>query len=838
MLRAVWSVFCLVGVWTCLVHTEREAHAQGEPFVGLPADEKLFEGPQSFPLDASANAAVADDFDGDGNIDVAVTQEAAAQVRFLYRKSDGSFEESRALEVGLSPVFLVSAKIDDDDRPDLVCVNSGSSDVSIALNRGARKFEVVSKVDTGTNPRVAGAGDFDLDGVLDLAISNLLSNDIAIALGNGDGTFTDGESLRVGDNPHFLVVGDYDDDEHDDILLINSLSRVQGMLSFFHSNGDGTFAPAVQTFLGGRGEKTPRFLATGFYNDDHLPDAAALTDEREVHVFINLGEGKFDPALVHSNENERFVPTFLVSADYDADGNADLLTPLSNDNDAGARLFPGDGQGSFGDPRDVFFGEEVAALQILDFNADGIDDVMTAWGPTAEIAVHTSESPGVLIGRRRLGLPTAPVDLARLDPERGEKGELLVLSALGFFHVTNLERALPTPAVPLEQFPAGTMKRFELVDLDGDGIRDIAAIDSNIPASLAIHLLGRDFEIRESLSYLVGISPFDLMVRDFDGDDALDVAVGSLGDSQITVFRSPHKSDLDPDEERTFAFPIEGRGVIKMTNADFNGDGHVDIVAATRANLTIIYGDGRGGEIARKEFPEYRRATDVKGFNLEGDDRPELLVTVEDELLIFRDVAVPTAVDGAPLRFRFEGNEDKLGSIVMVDIQRDGSPELLTTSRSKLYILERNAEGQFVERERHRIGYLARKFLLDDFDEDGSLDFVSADTGSIGLSVLYGQIPKDVAPEPTIRRGDADSNGDVNLTDAVFTLNQLFSGGPRPACPDAADADDSGSVNLTDAIVVLNYLFRQGPVPAAPGAEECGRDPTPDPLGFCESECR
>ncbi len=78
----------------------------------------------------------------------------------------------------------------------------------------------------------------------------------------------------------------------------------------------------------------------------------------------------------------------------------------------------------------------------------------------------------------------------------------------------------------------------------------------------------------------------------------------------------------------------------------------------------------------------------------------------------------------------------------------------------------------------------------------------------------------------------------MNLTDAVFTLNQLFSGGPRPACPDAADADDSGSVNLTDAIVVLNYLFRQGPVPAAPGAEECGRDPTPDPLGFCESECR
>jgi hypothetical protein len=80
------------------------------------------------------------------------------------------------------------------------------------------------------------------------------------------------------------------------------------------------------------------------------------------------------------------------------------------------------------------------------------------------------------------------------------------------------------------------------------------------------------------------------------------------------------------------------------------------------------------------------------------------------------------------------------------------------------------------------------------------------------------------------RRGDADANGAVNITDAIFTLSHLFLGGPAPGCLDAADADDDGALKITDAIYLLAGLFLGGPQPPAPGASACGPDPGNDAL--------
>jgi len=79
--------------------------------------------------------------------------------------------------------------------------------------------------------------------------------------------------------------------------------------------------------------------------------------------------------------------------------------------------------------------------------------------------------------------------------------------------------------------------------------------------------------------------------------------------------------------------------------------------------------------------------------------------------------------------------------------------------------------------------------------------------------------------KPVFRRGDADGRGDLQLTDAIFILNFLFTGGPPPACSEAADADDNGTVQLTDGIRILNFLFTGGPPPSAPGPADCGEDP-------------
>jgi hypothetical protein len=84
------------------------------------------------------------------------------------------------------------------------------------------------------------------------------------------------------------------------------------------------------------------------------------------------------------------------------------------------------------------------------------------------------------------------------------------------------------------------------------------------------------------------------------------------------------------------------------------------------------------------------------------------------------------------------------------------------------------------------------------------------------------------------RRGDADGDGTMQLTDAVGILNYLFLDGEPPACADAADVNDDGQEDLSDAVGVIWYLFQGGDAPPPPGPDFCGEDPTDDQLPPCQ----
>ena len=86
-------------------------------------------------------------------------------------------------------------------------------------------------------------------------------------------------------------------------------------------------------------------------------------------------------------------------------------------------------------------------------------------------------------------------------------------------------------------------------------------------------------------------------------------------------------------------------------------------------------------------------------------------------------------------------------------------------------------------------------------------------------------VPDECQQRP-FHRGDADGDGQVDLTDAVFTLGHLFRGERAPACLEAADANNDARLEITDAIATLEFLFRSGPPPAPPGPSpaDCGLD--------------
>ena len=91
----------------------------------------------------------------------------------------------------------------------------------------------------------------------------------------------------------------------------------------------------------------------------------------------------------------------------------------------------------------------------------------------------------------------------------------------------------------------------------------------------------------------------------------------------------------------------------------------------------------------------------------------------------------------------------------------------------------------------------------------------------------------NVLPPTPFIRGDVNSDGLVNLPDAIRSLNYLYRGGESPKCLDSADANDDGRIDITDAIYILGYLFRGDPQRLAEPSRIAGIDNTIDELITC-----
>ena len=111
----------------------------------------------------------------------------------------------------------------------------------------------------------------------------------------------------------------------------------------------------------------------------------------------------------------------------------------------------------------------------------------------------------------------------------------------------------------------------------------------------------------------------------------------------------------------------------------------------------------------------------------------------------------------------------------------------------------------------------------EDDDDDGDIDCDDDDCAA------------DLSCKGVVfRRGDTDTNGRMELTDAIGVFNFLFITGIPPTCFDSADADDNNAIELTDGIRILNVLFLGFGVIPPPGFLNCGLDTTDDAFPACE----
>ena len=112
--------------------------------------------------------------------------------------------------------------------------------------------------------------------------------------------------------------------------------------------------------------------------------------------------------------------------------------------------------------------------------------------------------------------------------------------------------------------------------------------------------------------------------------------------------------------------------------------------------------------------------------------------------------------------------------------------------------------------------------------------FVLSLQASDGLYRAFDNVAVSVG-EPSIiefkfLRGDSNNDGRADLSDSVYILNFLFTGGSPISCDEAADINNDGPiagaprVDLSDAVYLLNHLFTGGPPPDAP-YPGCDLDP-------------
>lgn len=100
------------------------------------------------------------------------------------------------------------------------------------------------------------------------------------------------------------------------------------------------------------------------------------------------------------------------------------------------------------------------------------------------------------------------------------------------------------------------------------------------------------------------------------------------------------------------------------------------------------------------------------------------------------------------------------------------------------------------------------------------------------VSLLSGSTAFAAPCSPRFVRGDANTDGAVDIADPVVLLLDLFAQGSTIRCFDAADANDDTRLNVSDVVYSLAFLFLGASAPPAPWPG-CGIDLTPTDLG-CE----
>jgi len=323
-----------------------------------------------------------------------------------------------------------------------------------------------------------------------------------------------------------------------DLILMSSPQAIRVL----HRASDGKFEDLDTAASGLSLKGTGVACAVGDYDSDNLNDLAVATDDG-VHLFRNLGKGKFEDVTGEAGLTSRNHPTGITFIDFDHDGDLDLFvtgSPLKSGNQSNV-LWRNNGNKTFTEWTEQTglggTGKTAAAI-LTDFNNDRAVDIAVT---------GDSPSPVLFVNPREGKYPQQPLYDAKLPATEGIA--VFDFNKDGWIDIAVTHAG--APGLTLWRNVAGPQnasRRFERVqlplsgatrawgitaiDIDNDGWVDLAAIVETAEGPRVKVFRNKGDGTFEDVSGALGIektpllvAPRGLIAADVDGDGAPDLIV-------------------------------------------------------------------------------------------------------------------------------------------------------------------------------------------------------------------------------------------------------------------------------------------------------------------------
>jgi hypothetical protein len=359
-----------------------------------------------------------------------------------------------------------------------------------------------------------------------------------------------GSPLMVGPMAGRPAVGDVNGDKAPDIVVAcgtccgSRPDPKSGHIVVLLGDGKGEFTDADGSPI--KVASSVRKVALGDLNrDGKLDVVAAEHDTYNVTVLLGDGSGRFKAAPgspIAASKGGRPHTHDIALGDANGDGKLDLLTTNANDNTLSLLL--GDGAGRFAPAPNspIAAGRHpYDALAARDLNGDGKLDVAVPNLMGNAISVLLGDGRGALAPApdSPISVGERPGYVAVADVNNDGRPDLCAThDDVGLVDVLlgdGSGRFKPAPTSPVRL--AAPVWGLAAADLDGDGAVDLAlgAMGENEP----IVLLGDGkggFAQAEGLSLGGGNSPNYAVAADLNGDGRPDIVTGNYGSGDVSVF--------------------------------------------------------------------------------------------------------------------------------------------------------------------------------------------------------------------------------------------------------------------------------------------------------------